>query len=118
MFSRSPSAEGGLLLCLAVLQKNKERIKYYNIRPCKDSQDWQALLWLPGRRDSVVVGQHRQQVVAACMADDAAHAALKAGLSRQPDLNFDAVTRQMVSCISCSVWQCARVSTSAGAGLA
>jgi DNA-binding FadR family transcriptional regulator len=78
----------------AILQDGTPFTSYSNIRRSQDGLNWQATLSLPGKQEPLVVGQHRQQVVAACMADDAARAA---GLMQQVDLNFDDVTKQMVS---------------------
>lgn len=85
---------------LLLLQAAQHRDKLYlNIRQTKDGGSWEALVRAPHCRN-MQVGRHALQVVAACIADDAAMALQRAGVERPPRLNFDAATRQMVSCMS------------------
>lgn len=80
-----------------MLQEAQQRHKLYlNIRRAKNGSSWEALVFSPHCCD-LPVGGHALQVVAACIADDAAMALQRAGVERPPRLNFDAVTRQMVS---------------------
>jgi hypothetical protein len=83
-----------------VLQDAHKRDKLYlNIRQTKNGDGWEALVWSP-HYSKVPVGRHALQVVAACIADDAARAVQRAGVEQDLDLNFDADTREKVSCNS------------------
>jgi hypothetical protein len=90
--------QGGLLsaAALLVLQSGKPRHNYYNVSYPEDRSVFQAVLFMPGR-GKVVVGQHSQQIVAACIADAAAQMAHDAGLDQQQHSNFAPMIRQMVS---------------------
>jgi hypothetical protein len=85
-----------------VLQETQQREKLYlyrNIRPSRDGGGWEALVRTP-HCSTFPVGRHALQVVAACIADDAARAVQRAGVEQDLDLNFDADTREKVSCNS------------------
>jgi hypothetical protein len=84
------------------VQQNGARSFYHNIRHAADGSAWQALLWLPGR-GRFEVGQHKLQLVAACIADDAAQIAADAGLKLDEPMpyNFAPLTRHMV-CAGCA----------------